>query len=576
MNASPAIISAEGVEINIPQESEPVSIHFSEGIFDDVTIHNFLIEKVLTASPSALIVPASIGTLETSYWGFRIGMHLRLTEELGDLRFMPLIFVSDDSLEEILVAQNEKLAVLCSTPGSILVSNDENDINTALQILKPINLVDYKNKFLKAITINHPDTTGKHSLANVWGVSRLAQATGLQKVLLGREDIENRYKELYVKYLQSINNAQNALEAELPFPSLVEIKAEDRQILLIDDEADNGWGDLLKPMFKGNLTCISGKGKSFEEFYDEAKASVTKPIWDLILLDLRLDPKEDQAGNEYKMAKQYSGAKLLTYIKQQNAGNQVIMFTASNKAWNMQQLLDMKADGYYVKESPEFDQSIAFSVLTFNSFAERVNTCLDKNYLRDAFSCITTIRQLVAITDRRHLSAPSAVYASLNQGYNTLYQATITNQEFYLYSFLDFYRIIEVLGKELIRPDATGFVITGKKVTNFRPIPFITLSAVIQSEITPTKNGKNIHSFEVGAFTPPELDRKFYQYPTSSTRFSGLMLLRLRMKEPDTIAFLRLNKLRNDLTHEGNTTAKVTPSDILEMLRLIERAFKEI
>lgn len=571
MKQVPAVLISEASYIKIPIGLEVISIQFSEGIFDDITIHDFLVSKVLLQQPTALIIPASLGLIRTNYWGFRIAMHLRLTEALGKLRYIPLILVSDDPLEQILTAQNEKLGVLCTTPGSILVKNEDGEIAKALQI-NALTPSEYSTQFLKVITINRPDSTGKHSLANVWGVSRLAQATGLRKVLLEREDIDNRYKELYVKYLKSINDTQGTLEAELPLPALVEIKSKDRQVLLIDDEADNGWGDVLAPIFKGNLTCISGKDKSFEEFYDEAKALVTKPIWDLILLDLRLDPKEDQAGNEYKMAKEYYGAKLLTYIKQQNAGNQVIMFTASNKAWNMQQLLDMKADGYYVKESPEFDQSTAFSVLTFNSFAERVNVCFEKNYLRHAWGLCESIKKLLRIVDTRLIRSPHGINLCLEQGFNSLYQATAMNQEFYLYSFLDFYRIIEVLGKELIRRDTTGFVIASKKGST----RFISLSPIIQSEITPTKNGKDIYSFDVGAYTPPETDKKFYQYPTSSTRFSGLMLLRFRMNKADTVAFLRLNKLRNDLTHEGNTTAKVAPTDILEILRLIERAFKEI
>lgn len=576
MTSSVAFLDAHNISLTLPQEVNATPVLFTEGIFDDITIHDFLINDLLPANPTVLIIPASLGTIHTDYWGFRIGMHIRLTKALGNLRYIPFLFVSDDSLDEILVPQKEKLAIICSTSGSILVRNDEGEIRTALERVKPLDSTLYANSFLKAITINRPESTGKHSLANVWGVSRLAATTGLQDVVEANEDLKNRFKDLYFKYLQVLVESQSKQEGEVKLDELVAIKAEDKKVLLIDDEADNGWGDVLKPLFKNNLTCVSTKGKSFAEFYEEAEDKVKAPIWDLVLLDLRLDPKEDVEGNEYKMARQYSGARLLAHIKKQNGGSQVIMFTASNKAWNMQELLEMGADGYYVKESPESQQTPLFSRLTFNSLANRANICLDKDYLRDAFSCVATIRQLIAITDRKHLNIPSAVLASLNQGFSALDKATQTNQEFYLYSFLDFYRIIEVLGKQLIRPDNTGFVITGKKIANFRSIPFITLSAIIQSEITPKKNGKDIYSFEVGAYAPPESDKRFYQYPTSATRFSGLMLLRFRMTESDTIDFLRLNKLRNDLTHEGNTTAKVAPSDILEILRLIERAFKEI
>lgn len=575
MKSSPAVIVSESNRISLPSDLEVSTVQFSKGIFDDITIHDFLIGSVLPKNPTALIIPASPGLLRTNYWGFKIAMHLRLTKELGDLRFIPLILVSNDSLEEILTDQIEKLGVLCTIPGSILVRNNDKEIGKALQRFTPITETEYGTQFLKAITINRPASTGKHSLANVWGVSRLAEATGLQQEV--NEELNNRKKDLYFKYLQALADSQSKQESEINLDPLADIKAEDKQILLIDDEADNGWGAVLKPLFKNNLTCVSIKGKSFEEFYKEAEDKVKTPIWDLILLDLRLDPKEDIEGNEYKMAGQYSGAKLLTHIKQQNGGSQVIMFTASNKTWNLQKLLEMGADGYYVKESPESEQSPSFSLLTYNNFANRVNVCLGKDYLREAYALIESVKRLLNLLKGGKLVKSDIITTTfLDQGFNALYQATVQKQEFYLYSFLDFYRIIEFLGKELIEGDSRiGYTIKGKKSSGLKPIPFIQLSPVIQSEITPTKSGKDIYKFDIKSYTPPAAEERYYQYPTSSTRFSGLMLLRLGMDEIDTSAFMRLNRLRNDLTHEGST-AKVTPVDILEILRLIEQAFQKI
>lgn len=59
---------------------------------------------------------------------------------------------------------------------------------------------------------------------------------------------------------------------------------------------------------------------------------------------------------------EFSGMKILKAIKAANQGIQVIMFTASNKAWNMKALLDAGADGYYIKESPEFAFPNSYSV----------------------------------------------------------------------------------------------------------------------------------------------------------------------------------------------------------------------
>ena len=254
MTSSVAFLDAQNINLAIPQEVNAKPIPFTEGIFDDITIHNFLINELLPANPTTLIIPASLGTIHTDYWGFRIGMHIRLTIALGNLRYIPLLFVSNDSLEEILVPQKEKLAIICSTPRCILVRNDEDELRRALKKAESLDLTLYINSFLKAISISRPESTGKHSLANIWGVSRLAETTGQQAILIGKPDLENRFKDLYFKYLQATAESQAIQEVESKLPPLVEINSADKKILLIDDEADNGWGDVLNPLFKNNGT----------------------------------------------------------------------------------------------------------------------------------------------------------------------------------------------------------------------------------------------------------------------------------------------------------------------------------
>ena len=455
MKLSPALLVSEVNHINVSSHSEAMPIQFSKGIFDDSTIHDFLIEKILPNKPTAFIIPASLGLIRTNYWGFRVAMHLRLTKELGDLRYIPLIVVSNDSLEEILTAQTEKLGILCTTPGSILVKNDEKEIEKAIRRIKAMTPTEYKNQFLKSITINHQESTGKHSLANVWGVSRLAEATGQQAILTGKPDLENRFKDLYFKYLQATAESQAIQEGEEKLPELVEINSADKKILLIDDEADNGWGDVLNPLFKNNLICISAKDKSFDEFYREAEDAVKTPVWDLILLDLRLNPKEDVEGNEYKMARQYSGAKLLTHIKKQNAGNQVIIFTASNKTWNLQELLELGADGYYVKESPESEQTSLFSRLTYNSFANRVNLSLGKSYLRKLYSETSDLKIQLSLKKRSKLiqkEFESEVCRYLDYSFDSLafnQQTGDTGQRFDV-AFTFYFLILETFAKHFI------------------------------------------------------------------------------------------------------------------------------
>jgi hypothetical protein len=57
------------------------------------------------------------------------------------------------------------------------------------------------------------------------------------------------------------------------------------------------------------------------------------------------------------------------------------MFTASNKAWNMDELYEAGADGYYVKEHPETANDPEFSVKNFQNFHKTVENCLKKGTL---------------------------------------------------------------------------------------------------------------------------------------------------------------------------------------------------
>lgn len=62
---------------------------------------------------------------------------------------------------------------------------------------------------------------------------------------------------------------------------------------------------------------------------------------------------------------EYSGAKILDEIKSDNFGTQVIMYTASNKSWNMRELIGKGADGFYIKESPNSIKKLVLARVIF-------------------------------------------------------------------------------------------------------------------------------------------------------------------------------------------------------------------
>lgn len=132
-----------------------------------------------------------------------------------------------------------------------------------------------------------------------------------------------------------------------------------RKVLLIDDEYKAaGW--------KGTLECILGSrieatgDPSWETARDvlndaEVEARLA-PLpgkcllpYDLILLDLRL-ANEDKNIDGVREADKFSGIQLLKRIREKDPTVPVILFTASNKAYNIKEAEKLNINAYFPKE----------------------------------------------------------------------------------------------------------------------------------------------------------------------------------------------------------------------------------
>ena len=105
--------------------------------------------------------------------------------------------------------------------------------------------------------------------------------------------------------------------------------------------------------------------------------------------------KEEDKGNIVIELEEFSGTKILRKIKECNRGIQVIVFSASNKIWYIDKLLNLKdasANGYYVKESPEYILSSNFSNENYNNLLENIKKCLDLKFLKDFYNEFNIIK----------------------------------------------------------------------------------------------------------------------------------------------------------------------------------------
>lgn len=337
--------------------------------------------KIEDLKTSVLISITHVGSEEDNFIGLILGHHIRLHP---DLRQIPIVFIGQEPLLSIWKSAPE-LSHILLVKGVRYCSTQE-DASNSLSRLKSELKLNYKESFLNKISIPVPEEhQGRHGVANQWGAYRMAQVAGLDMTKF------NHPKTLYFKYL--LAQAQEPEEQELTFPTV-------KKILFIDDNYQKGWKDCLEGLFgEGTIEAYA----SWQEA-DGANIKIGKGEYDLIFLDFYVG-EQDRKG---------AGQDILEIIKGKKDENDqevhkglnpvvpVIMFTASNKAWNMDKLYEAGADGYYVKEHPDNAYDADFSVENFKNFHETIEKCLKKGeLLRQYWRKINDIKNSPQIQNKK-------------------------------------------------------------------------------------------------------------------------------------------------------------------------------
>ena len=242
-----------------------------------------------------------------------------------------------------------------------------------------------------------PDGDGsRHDLANRWGPVRLWR--GLQVLRpsdevvpnpgwVGRVERELRAEEPYA-YLLALADLRGVTE---PTPAAGSSWADWRQfargvsggplkVLLLDDEIERGWGDAVSAALSvpGKVVVdTSLSGVDFDAARERVEGTALGERWDLVLADLRTSAA-DRAGGPARGAGQYGGAEWVRQIKSARPDTAVVAFTASDKAWSVQELRDLGVDGYWTKESPEFGVNDAYSAAHAAALLDAVGPVLYK------------------------------------------------------------------------------------------------------------------------------------------------------------------------------------------------------
>ena len=411
---------------------------------------NNLMEFIIQNVPediSAVIIDIDHSSNREICLAFAMALRLCI-HDIKAAAFAPIVLMSRMSFEALWGTKYSQIiltkAVICESPDNII---------GAIDVLKPLSADEYHDNFLNLIKLFPNAAEGRHSLANQWG------ANVLNRTLLGR-DLDNPIirkskQSLYFKYIRALtykpqqilsiissnNDTESLLSAIEDLPN-----ASNKNILLIDDEADKGWATVLSDICKGaNLELSQKRVNDFNELDEDIRNKIKSDYYDLIFLDLRLNGLNEE---DIKRPEDFSGVKILQKIKDKiNRGIQVIILTASNKAWNMKILLESGADGYYIKESPEYAFPQSYSEKNAETLLDEIDICLERGYLKVLFRNIERLKHILSNTIFSE-STNNRITKQLDVSYLLLNNAK-TDEEF-AYSYITLEAIFEIISAELL------------------------------------------------------------------------------------------------------------------------------
>lgn len=418
--------------------------------FSSVNNEGEIMDFIETNIPSDLDkIIINLNEIDTSL-ALHIALRIRLMLfSLKKTSLSAIILVCESSFETLV--DYSVASLLLMTKGVFLVSQEELPI--AIENSEPLKPTEYISEFLNLIKILPKENVeGRHSIANEWGADILSQViTYGQKT----EFIPLRASaSLYFLYcrVSSLNVAdiEKIAEGKPRVFLFGNLKITDEfSYLLIDDEASKGWSEVLQIMMpKATATVFDKKVNSYTELPPDMRTHIENGVYDIIFLDLRMNGVEEESITN---PDDFSGMKILKSIKRINPGIQVIMLTATNKGWNVQAMLNAGANGYYMKESPEYHFPLNYSEQNAKSFQQTIKECLSNAYLQDIYEEIKNL----SLPDVSPLSDDIAEQLKLS--FNLILKANSDNEVAFAYIALE--QIFEISTSALIEkcPTRDGY-----------------------------------------------------------------------------------------------------------------------
>lgn len=374
----------------------------------DVVMDSF-VRTQLAEAYTNIFIPLSLGKTLTDFLGLRLALHIRTTTSNAN-QLANIIIYGTFTLEE-LPKDNEFLPVLF-TKGIILTDYSIDGIKPYLSIKERVLSENQLGRALQTVPLRVPENYfDSHSIANIWGLFRLLDAAGIDFKTV--ESIQQQWDKLsgiYFKWLLAQKNSEE--ESGMRICKKVNYQ----HVLLIDDESEKGWKDAL-----GNVLHIPKEKLVTANSMEAAVPLLATKSFQLIFLDLRLG-ETDHATKELS---HFGGYCLLAqHIRNDfhalNFATPVILLTASNKAWNISQMINMGVDDYYIKEHPE--QQGAFSKENYERLINSLPYWVEQEAKRKEIWKLVLEIEGLANAKVINTNIKGRITEKLKMGYGTLFR----------------------------------------------------------------------------------------------------------------------------------------------------------
>lgn len=368
----------------------------SPGNYDDdidQIIHSFIRDKE-KSSIESLTIPISLSNNFMEFSGLLLAYHIRLSREFKFCD-VPIVFYGSLKLEQLL--RITPLARILLTSNVVYVDTTKYSFADIQKSLEGYKVKSFDTSaFLDQIQINPPaNYDSHHSVDNEFALIQWSKFIKCYDELppIFRKEYESK---LYFKYLKL---KQTLAQVEKPLEKTIIETTGNISILLIDDEAGKGWEAFYSSLFSNSSKEIKfeDSGIDFKDpnIFDliisrvENKVIQFKP--DIVLLDLRL---LDSDFHKETPPAELTGLKILEKIKEINRGIQVIITTASNKAWNFNLAKQKGAYDFIIKDGFEDPEK---AISKFNTALEI--SCKRAGFLKIIDQKLSILKELIISSD---------------------------------------------------------------------------------------------------------------------------------------------------------------------------------